>query len=122
MSKSSDDAGDLLTKIIEFAKENPVKFVMIASFLSMAAIPLTTFVGYIFTVVTASVVGGILLDAFIISLGAIGLGFVLCFVACFSMCCTSMFGAFYFGFQVTKGTLRKILDIFTKDKELFTSS
>lgn len=114
---SKHDGSDFLTKIIEFAKENPVRFVLMASFLSMAAIPLTAFVGYIFTVVTASVVGGILLDVFIISLGAIGLGFVLCFITCLSVCCTSMFGAFYFGYQVTKGTLRKILDIFTKYKD-----
>ena len=93
--------------ICDYAKQNPVKFFTISSFLSLGAIPLLSFLGFALTAVIASFVGAVILDAFLISAAAVGLGFVLCFVGCASLCCTSLFGICYYSFGAVKCTVGK---------------
>ncbi len=90
--------------VMDFAKENPIKFVSLGTFITLGAVPLLAFLGYVATAVVASVIGAILVDLFLISLAAVGLGLVLCCVTCASLCATSVFGAFYLGFRAVKKT------------------
>ena len=90
--------------VMDFAKENPIKFVSLGTFITLGAVPLLAFLGYATAAVVASIIGAVLLDLFLISLAAVGLGLVLCCVTCVSLCTTSVFGAFYLGFRAVKKT------------------
>ena len=92
---------------MRYAKQNPVKFFSISSFLGMGAIPVLGFLGFALTAVVGSIIGALVLDAFLISVAAVGLGVVLFFVACTTICCTSAFGLCYLGFCTVGCTLRK---------------
>lgn len=94
-------------KIIAYAKKNPIKFVSLASFLVLGAIPVVAFLGYSATAVIISCVVAIVVDLFVLSLGAIGLSFVLFFVTCITVCATSVFAGFYFTYRIATGTLQK---------------
>ncbi len=95
-------------KMLNYARENPIKFVSVGSFVTLGAIPFLAFLGYVATAVVVSIVGVILLDLFVISLAAVGLGLVLCCVTCISFCATSVFGGFYLSFRAVRKTADNI--------------
>lgn len=107
MSKKglSDREWPWLDKIIAYAKENPIKFVSFVSFLALGAIPIVTFLGYSAAAVIASCIVSIVVDLFIISIGAIGLSFVLFFVTCMTVCATSVFAGFYYTYRIASGAV-----------------
>ena len=104
MSHSTNNFCD---KMIDYAKDNPIKFVSLGSFISLGAIPLLAFLGYVATAIVVSLIGAIVVDLFLISVAAVGLGLVFCCVTCLSLCATSVFGAFYLSFKA----LRKTADV-----------
>lgn len=93
---------NLCDKVINYASENPIKFVSLGSFLTLGAVPLLAFLGYVATAVVVSVIGVILVDLFLIIIAAVGLGLVLCCVTCLSLCATSVFGASYLSFRAVQ--------------------
>lgn len=105
MSKQCCD--DWCGSVARYAKENPVKFFSACSFLGMGAIPILGFLGFALTAVVGSLVGALVLDVFLISAAAVGLGVVLFFVGCVTVCCTSAFGLCYVGLRTAGCTLRK---------------
>jgi arginine exporter protein ArgO len=91
---------------LEYAKENPVKFVAISSFLVLGAIPLVAFLGYSAVAVIASCIVAVIVDLFVISIGAIGLSFVLFVATCMTVCATSVFAGFYFTYRMASGAIK----------------
>lgn len=105
MSNKDEPGCTWCAKIIAYAKQNPIKFTALASFLILGAIPIFAFLGYSATAVIISCIVAIVVDLFIISIGAIGLSFVLFFVTCMTVCATSVFAGFYFTYRIATGTI-----------------
>lgn len=105
MSKRGKDDGEWWSKILDFARENPIKFVSIVSFLVLGGIPILSFLGYSAAAVIGSCIVAVVIDLFIISIGAIGLSFVLFFVTCMTVCATSVFAGFYFTYRLASGAV-----------------
>lgn len=100
-------AADLCDKIVAYARDKPVKFVCLASFCVLAAVPLLGFLAYAVTAIISSIIGAAIFGIFFVSVGVVGLAFVLVCVACISMCATSIFGAIYVVFCAASCTLDK---------------
>ena len=105
MSRSGKTDCEWWCKILDYAKENPIKFVSIVSFLALGAIPIVSFLGYSAAAVIVSCIVAVVIDLFIISIGAIGLSFVLFFVTCMAVCATSVFAGFYFTYRLASGAV-----------------
>lgn len=98
---------DLWSKMMAYARENPVKFVALGSFSVMGAIPVLAFSAYSVATLLASIIGAVVVELFLLAVGITGLTFVLLFVTCISVCVTSLFGALYFTYRAASSTLSK---------------
>lgn len=102
---------DMWDRMMSCAKENPVKFVALASFCTLGAVPLLAFLAYSVATIVASVVGAVVIELFFLSVGIMGLAFVMFFVTCISVCVTSIFAAAYFTFKAANSTFKKSKEI-----------
>ncbi len=94
-------------QVSSYAKKKPVHFVAVSSFCVLSAIPLLGFGAYVITTLIASLIGVIVVELFILAVGLTGLAFVIFFVACISLCATSVFAAVYFSFCAASCTLHR---------------
>lgn len=102
---------DLWDRTMAYAKENPVKFAALSSFCTLGAVPLLAFLAYSVATIVASVVGAVVIELFFLSMGIMGLAFVMFFVTCISVCVTSVFAAAYFTFKAANTTFKKSRDM-----------
>ena len=97
--QSDQDGCSCWNKMMDFAKDHPIKFVSLGSFLALGAVPIAAFLAYVVTTLVASVVGLVVVEVIFVIMGTIGLGSVLCCAGCVSMCVTSCFGALYMTYR-----------------------
>ena len=92
-------------KMLEYASENPVKFVALGSFSVLASVPILSFVIYSFFTLMATIIGAMVIELFLLTVAIIGLAFVLFFVMCISTSVTGVFGAVYFVYRASSTIL-----------------
>lgn len=98
---------DFLTKMTDMAKDRPIQFVALTSFLIIGGVPIASFLAYAIATVIASVIGVILFELFLLAVGATGLVVTLSFVACASGAIVSLFAAVYYTYRIAVGTVKK---------------
>lgn len=110
-SRSGDTRGPsmetLLTRISQYATENPAKFIALSSFFVLGGVPIIGFLAYAVATIVASLIGAVVLELILLGIGITGLVFVLLFVTCISLCATSIFMAVYYSYQVASKTWSK---------------
>ena len=106
-SMSSETTADRVSKIVQYALQNPIKFVALLSLAVTGAVPVVAFLLYVAGTVVCTVVAAVVLDLALLALGVFGLALALCFVCCISGGVVGLFSLVYFGYRAAVGGLNR---------------
>ena len=98
---------DRLNQLIQFAKQNPIKFVALSCFVVTGAVPVGAFLLYATGTVVCTLVAAIVLDLTLLALGVFGLATALCFVGCITGGVAGLFSLVYLGYRAAVGSLNR---------------
>lgn len=98
---------DRLNQLVQFAKQNPVKFVALSCFVVTGAVPVGAFLLYATGTVVCTVVAAIVLDLALLAVGVFGLATALCFVGCITGGVAALFSLVYLGYKAAVGSLNR---------------
>ena len=104
MSVSSTSCNQV-NSITQYAAQNPVKFVAIASLVVTGAVPVGAFFLYAVGTVLCTLIAAIVLDLTLLAFGVFGLLLALCFVGCISGGVVGLFSLVYFAYRAAVGSL-----------------
>ena len=96
-----------LGEAVQYALQNPVKFVALATLIVTGAVPLGAFVLYAAGTVVCTAIAAIVLDLALLTFGAFGLALALCFALCISGGVAGLFSVVYFGYRAALGSVNQ---------------
>lgn len=92
---------NMLKRLQQFGRSNPVQFVAVTAFAVMAGIPVATFLAYAIGTLIASLIGALVLEVVLLFGGIMVLGIALFVVVSLTACITAIFASVYYAYRAT---------------------